>query len=111
MIIQALELSIYRQTEWGDCSCDGISNRYKTIIVPCKGGHITVDTDNPPDNYCKLEIMNWAGGEYKRFVPYRLLKNTMRQMGGTFAYSCDSRFHRQYGDYPIPIHDRVEKEW
>ena len=31
-----------------------------------------------------------------------------RMFGGCFIYSCDSRFRSQFGDYPIPLHDRKE---
>jgi hypothetical protein len=34
--------------------------------------------------------------------------DTSRMAGGCFIYSCDSRFRSQFGDYPIPLHDRKE---
>lgn len=53
-IIKCISLDIYEDKQIGNCSNDGISNRFNDVLIPCEDGYITVDLDNPPENLCKV---------------------------------------------------------
>lgn len=105
-MISCIEADIYRRSYDGvpcDCSNHGISTRFNTVLVPAEGGHIKVDDENPPENFCMADSIL---GVY-HLTPAHLVRAKKHPMhGGTFAYSCDSRFPFKY---PVMIFDRVEK--
>ena len=103
-IVKCISAGIYKH--YGDCSNNGISHRFTEVLIPCADGYIEVDKDNPPENFCELEVRSMFGRECIRavpFIPYKAGKWLM--MGGTFIYCSDSRFPFEY---PIPLHDRME---
>lgn len=107
MKIKCIKAEIFG-CKFGDCSNDGITNRFTDVYIPHDEGCYTIDTDEAPENLVILETKNFFGKNYIRFVPYHIMNSgKLYMMGGKFAYSCDSRF-RDLSDYPIPIHDRVE---
>lgn len=121
MKLRGLSLNVYKTNRYGDCTCDGISSRYNTIIfVDPKNpdlGWIDVDMNNPPENVVLLHKRVVDGKEYLSLQPIDScrIKSEFNHgdqhwysAGGNFAYSCDSRF-TDYCAYPLPIHDR--KEW
>ena len=105
--VRALNCSIYDNKEIGNCSNNGISARFKNVYVFCPDGNVEIDLDNPPENFVTLEIRHFAFGSFKRFNP---VNNDGRwnMFGGAFVWSCDSRFRENFGEYPIPLHDRYE---
>ena len=67
-------------------------------------GHLT-EEDVKDVPAVDIITRNIGGREYKHARPCCVSGHTMA--GGTFLYSCDSRF-RSINDYPIALHDRVE---
>ena len=53
----------------------------------------------------KLVKRNLFGKEYLHLEPAEVEPGEYFAFGGSFGYSCDSRF-REVSDYPLPIHDR-----
>lgn len=112
MKIKCLDLDVYVDKRRHDTNCDctnnGISNRFTEILVEHPQGYIEVDLDNPPENLCVFRTLWLGGNPYHRLIPYSIAESGKHSMfGGNFAYSSDSRF-REFNEYPLPIHDRVE---
>lgn len=105
--MRALPLSIYEDKRIGNCSNNGISNRYKEVLLICEEGHVVIDEDNPPENLVKLVTRNLFGKEYKHIEPVAKPSGAGWMAGGTLVYSCDSRFGRM-SEYPLSLHDRQE---
>lgn len=107
--VKALPISILEDKRIGNCSNNGISARHKDILLICEDGFMDVDLDNPPENACKVVERDLFGKTYKHIEPLKSVdKGCVGYMaGGSFGYSCDSRF-RRISDYPLPIHDRQE---
>lgn len=104
-----LFIYIYKQQEFGDCSINGVSNRFKELCLTNVEGPSKPDEDRPE---ALLIEGNLAGTAI--IVPHNLL-GKQRMMGGCYGGTSDSRFSqaveritggRFYG--AIPIHDRVE---
>jgi hypothetical protein len=102
-----LLISVYRNSEFGDCTNNGVSARYNKLCVTNVDGPFYPDEDTPevrlemgPFNSLRLAPVN----ESKR--------HTM--MGGNYAGTSDSRFNEACrllnGSSPgvVAIHDRVE---
>lgn len=108
MTVKCISANVYR-AGYGDCTNNGISKRFDEILLPVPDGYIDVDLNDPPDNYCEIEIREMFGKLTLRIVPYYLWKaGKWVMMGGNFAYSSDARFREYCSDQPIAIHDRVE---
>ena len=107
--MRALPISIYEDKKIGNCSNNGISSRYKEVLLICDDGFVEIDENNPPENLVKLVVRNLFGGEYKHLEPYRRFDKGCVgwMMGGTYAGCSDSRF-REISQYPLPLHDRQE---
>ena len=80
---------------------------FDRIYIPCDRGIYTKEEilKNCPEATI-LELQGKGEG-YRCFKPVDDKRWLMKGYG--FVYSCDSRFHDQYGDYPIPLHDRYER--
>lgn len=106
MKIRVLSANVFKHYE--DCSNGGITSRHGEILIPHSKGWQEVDTENLPENFCRLESLEFGGKPHLRFIP-AIVKDSGKwcMFGGCFAYSSDSRF-RDISEYPIPIHDRVE---
>ena len=101
--IRCISADIFRSRD-GDCSNDGISNRFTEILIPHERGWIEIDSEDLPENYCEPEI---SYGRYLHFIPVNL-KGRCAMFGGCFAWTSDSRFREDYCEYPVQIHDRIE---
>jgi len=107
--VRALSCEIFTNKSYGNCSNNGISNRYKEVYVLCDDGNVVIDLDNPPENLVVFEARDYGFTISLRFKPYSSLTDGKWYMfGGDFVWCCDSRFREVYGHYPIPLHDRVE---
>lgn len=107
--VKGLTLHVYR---WGlgDCSLDGISSRYNTLILIGDEieGPVSVDLDNPPENVVKIVRRTICGREYMHLEPLDGCGNggsRWYMSGGNIADTSDSRFP---SEYPLKIHDRHE---
>ena len=114
-IIKCISFDIYEDKQIGNCSNDGISNRFNDVLIPCEDGYITVDLDNPPENLCKVvkRYFPWLKSEYVHIEPYAAVKegNVGYMSGGSVVYSCDSRYSEAVGvNYPVCLHDRQETQ-
>ena len=107
--VQGLTLHVYR-SGLGDCTLNGISSRYNTLILVGDEveGPVSVDLDNPPENVVKIVRRTICGKEYMHLEPLDGCNNGGKKWymaGGNIASTCDSRFPSQY---PLEIHDRHE---
>lgn len=107
--VKGLTLHVYR---WnlGDCTNNGISSRYDTLILIGEGveGPVSVDLENPPENVVKMVRRKIRGEEYLHLEPLDGCNNGGRKWymsGGNLAYTSDSRFPSRY---PLSVHDRHE---
>ena len=103
-----LLISVYRNSEFGDCTNNGISNRYNKLCVTNVEGPFNPDENTPgvklvagPFNSVRLECQNEKG------------LHTM--MGGNYGGTSDSRFADKIKELCgarfniAPIHDRIER--
>ena len=110
--MKALPVDVYRDARRGDYDCtnNGISSRFRELLVICDDGFITVDENNPPENLCKVVHRHLFGGDVYHIEPVVPPQGAGWMMGGNYAASCDSRFSElcghQYG--AVAIHDRQE---
>ncbi len=107
--VQGLTLNVYRWS-LGDCTLDGISSRYNTLILVGDEieGPVSVDLDNPPENVVKIVRRKIGGQEYMHLEPLDGSGNggaRWYMSGGNLASTCDSRFPSKYA---LDIHDRFE---
>lgn len=109
--MRALPINIYESKSIGNCSNNGISSRYKEVLLICEDGFIDIDEENPPENLVKLVTRHLFGRDYKHLEPYNPISkgNVGYMAGGCYCGSSDSRFHR-ISDYPLPLHDRQESQ-
>lgn len=107
--MKALPISIFEDKRIGNCSNNGISDRYREVLLICEDGFIEIDENNPPENLVKLVIRNLWGKEYKHIEPVAKPNGVGWMAGGSLVYSSDSRF-RDMSDYPLSLHDRQETQ-
>lgn len=105
--VRALRCGIFEDKSIGNCSNNGISNRYNDVYVLCPDGNIEIDLNDPPENLVSFEVRNLGFGKFARFTPYNN-NGKWNMFGGTFVWSCDSRFREHFCEYPVPLHDRYE---
>lgn len=107
-MIKCIGVGVLRRTGV-DCTNNGVSSRFDEVLIPCEGGYVEVDEDDPPENLCYVARTMFCGELYVHLKPVGTLKK-WSMAGGNFAYSCDSRFSYLIGNggYPVAIHDRVE---
>lgn len=108
--MKALPVSVYRDATPGDCTNNGVSSRFRDLLVICSDGFIDVDEENPPENLCKVVHRFLFGRDIYHIEPVARPKGAGWMMGGNYAATSDSRFSElcghQYG--AIAIHDRQE---
>ena len=119
-IVKGLHCQIYRSDLMGGCASGGISERVKNVTLIGDGvdGVFEPSVDAPAVKLVKRNI----DGIYVHAEPdlthatnatelARIGTETPWLMaGGTFIYSCDSRFGQAVGhSQPISLHDRFEK--
>lgn len=98
---------IYR-SDLGECSLSGISSKTNTVtlIDPAVNIGPFAATEDAPA--VRLVRRTFNGEVYVHAEPV-IEKTPCFMAGGTFIYSCDSRFHETVGhSYPVSLHDRVE---
>lgn len=112
MKVQGLTVYVYKNPLFKNCSLNGISSRYDSLILIGEGveGPNTVDLDNPPENVVKLVKRRiYAGVEYLHVEPldgHNAGGDKWYMAGGAFCYTSDSRFPSHQ---PLSIHDRCEE--
>lgn len=105
--MKAIMVDIYESKSIGNCSNNGISARFRNVLILHEDGWIDVDENNPPENLCKVVTRYLRGVEYKHLEPVARPTGCGWMSGGAVCYSCDSRF-RDISDYPLCLHDRQE---
>lgn len=117
MKIKAIRAEIYR-FPLGDCTNNGVSSRFRDLLLPCKDGFIDVDTDNLPENFCYVRMREIGEKRIYDICPAEIVDGELMDRGGkwymaggNFAYSSDARFSRMIGGMygAVAIHDRVEE--
>ena len=108
--MKALRINVFKDS-LGDCTNNGITNRFDHLLLICEEGYIEVDETNPPENLVQIVTRYICGERYKHIEPVaRPASGCVGWMsGGNVAYSCDSRFHR-LSQYPLCVHDRQETQ-
>lgn len=108
---KAIRLSVYESKDIGNCSNNGISERYDSVLLLHENGFIRIDEENPPENLVKLVVRNIGGKEYKHLEPVASPdKGAVGWMaGGSYAGCSDARFS-ELSDYPLSLHDRQESQ-
>lgn len=107
--MRALPISIYEDKSIGNCSNNGISSRFREVLLICDSGFINIDENNPPENLCKIVTRNIFGREHKHIEPVARPTGVGWMAGGSICYTCDSRF-RELSQYPLCLHDRQETQ-
>lgn len=101
---KGLMCDIYESKSIGNCSAGGISEQCKEVVLIWDGcPEIFASREGMPA--VKLVKRELWGKEYLHCEPIQRRSGVGPMMGGTFVYSCDSRFPSKY---PIPLHDRWE---
>lgn len=100
-----LLVSVYRTPSLGDCTNGGVSGKHDEFLL------VDEDIDGPIRNDGRYPVLRLrkreiAGRETLHVIPDGETRYVM--FGGNFVYTSDSRF-RQVCNYPLPIHDRVER--
>lgn len=102
--MKGLNAGILESKEIGNCSAGGLSSRCKSVTIIGEGIDeiFEATADSPAVKIVKR-------GDYIHAEPVNkpINGNIGWMAGGTFIYSCDSRFPAHY---PIPLHDRQETQ-
>ena len=109
--VRLLPVSIMEDKAIGNCSNNGISARFKEILLIHPQGTVVHDTDDLPENACKVVTRLLRSGEvYRHVEPVRATdKGCVGWMaGGSCVDSPDTRFREISGGYPLRLHDRQE---
>ena len=106
--MKALPINVYRHGNY-DCTNNGISSRYNSLLLICDDGYIDIDENNIPENAVKIVERNLFGNVYKHIEPIAKATQLGYMDGGNIAYSSDSRFS-EFSAYPLKIHDRQESQ-
>ena len=101
---RALSVSIFEDKSIGNCSNNGISARFREVLILNAEGNVKVDMDNPPENLCVYVERELFGERHDYIRPYADAVGAGWMFGGSLVYSCDSRF----GYMPMKLHDRQE---
>lgn len=111
---KGLIVSVFESKSEGNCSANGISSKYKRLILLPNETHPKIpkifDAENL-DEYIVIKTKNHVDRTYyyatKAFETDEDKKRAGPMFGGQFIYTSDSRFPH---DYPISIHDRYEEQ-
>ena len=108
--MKALPVSVYRDADGSDCTNNGVSSRFRELLVICDDGFINVDENNPPENLCKVVHRHLFGRDIYHVEPVVPPKGAGWMAGGNYAATTDSRFTELCGGLyaAISIHDRQE---
>ena len=96
----------------GDCSNNGLSSSYNRVFLINEEGNLNFNVldDDCPLNIVKDALVKDSYGNvvYKATPLFSSTPGVWCMFGGTFVYTCDSRYRTEY-EYPIPLHDRIER--
>lgn len=105
--MRALPISIFEDKKIGNCSNDGISSRYKEVLLVCESGFIEVDENNPPENLVKVVTRHLFGKEYKHIEPVARPTGC----GWCLAEHSYTVVIRDSGNYPtILYHSMIDRK-
>lgn len=107
--MKALPVYVLAHRSFEDCSNNGVSKNFDTLLLIHEEGFISIDEDNIPDNLVKVVTRNLSDGEYKHIEPYKKATKVGYMFGGNYASTSDSRFS-EISKYPLAIHDRQETQ-
>lgn len=104
----AIPLYIYDNKAYGNCSNNGISTRFNTVLLIHPEGFIEVDDENPPENLVKIVTRDFGfRGTFTHIEPVARPTGCGWMFGGALVYSSDSRF-QEISHYALQLHDRQE---
>ena len=95
----------------GDCTLNGLSSKHDDCLLIIDNERCEVFEQSEERPTFKLIKKSYSWGDYVYAQPIgegRAGTNDY-MAGGNFLYTSDSRFREYANDYPIPIHDRQEK--
>jgi hypothetical protein len=96
---------IFKSAKLGDGSKNGVSSKVNQVtIIDRRLPQFYEPTEDAPA--VTIHTRTFNGVDYIYAKPIEI-KGKRGMMGGTFIYTCDSRF-TDISRYPIPLHDRVE---
>lgn len=104
---RALRVSVFESKRLGNCSNNGISDRYDSVLLLCDNGPEEVDMENPPEELCVLVRRELFGREADYVRPYKNPDGIGWMFGGSLVYASDARFA---SDHPLCLHDRQESK-
>lgn len=103
--MKGLHCDVYESKLIGNCSNHGVSSTHRQVTLVGPGIPEIFEADEKAPAVW-LRKRKFGEREYIHAVPEEPGKETVWwMMGGSFIYTCDSRFP---SDYPIPLHDRTE---
>ena len=107
--MKALRVNVYKSGR-GDCTNNGVSNRYNELLVLCYDGNVEVNGDEP--NLCMVDTIHIGMMTTYHIEPMKKPDKGCVgwMMGGNYAASSDGRFARLVGGMygAVAIHDRQE---
>lgn len=107
--MKAISVGIFEDKRIGNCSNNGISARFDSILIEHERGWIDVDEQNPPENFCVIERRTLWGEEHDYVRPYREANGVGWMYGGCIVDSSDSRWG-ELTTHPLRLHDRTESQ-
>lgn len=107
---KGLICGIYESKDIGNCSNNGMSAKYKDVLLIFDEEEAQIFEESEDRPTVKIMKKYIGGQEYIYAVPINPPKKGMVGyiMGGCFIYTSDSRFRRYVSPYPVPLHDRTE---
>ena len=110
--MKALTLDVYRPAAGYDCTNNGVSSRFKKLLLVCPEGFLEIDESNPPENLVRLVRRELFGEVVYHIEPAVSPDpgNVGWMAGGNFAHTCDSRLSRMAPGFcgALSVHDRQE---
>lgn len=97
---KGLTCEIYRSRH-SNCTLNKF-NEKQSVLVPMASGASEPAEDRPA---VRIVTRNLFGKEYTHAEPAEKEEGESFAFGGSFIYTCDSRFREQF-PYPLPLHDR-----
>jgi hypothetical protein len=109
--MKGLMVNVLRAVEFPDCTMGGVTSKHSHLILIGEGIPEIFEAreDMPAVVLVKRELYSDRLGRrcaYFHAEPFLTHGVKWHMMGGNFITSCDSRFPC---DYPIPVHDRIER--
>lgn len=105
---------ILTDKEIGECSNNGISHWANEVTIVTDNQELQVFETEPKDELrrpiVKIVKRIICGEEYIHAEPIDDPQGVGWMAGGSYIWSCDSRFRQHINAYPIPLHDRQETQ-